>query len=139
MDLRMQHATSSALQLDPHDRTIPTVLRRSAERYGAKPCVSVGATRLSYDEVRDEAARVAGALAGAGINPGDRVVVVSENRWEVLALWLGCAWRGAVFVPVNAASRGAQLEHILGNAAPRAAAVEGNLVGRLAELDRLPD
>ncbi|HSK14915.1 MAG TPA: ATP-dependent acyl-CoA ligase, partial [Gaiellaceae bacterium] len=67
------------------------------------------------------------------------VVVVSENRWEVLALWLGCAWRGAVFVPVNTASRGAQLEHILGNAGPRAAAVEGNLVERLGELDRLPD
>jgi crotonobetaine/carnitine-CoA ligase len=62
-------------------------------------------------------------------------MVMSENRWGVLALWLGCAWRGAIFAPVNTASRGAQLQHIIGNAGPRVLAVEADLSERLVGLE----
>jgi carnitine-CoA ligase len=130
----MRHASTSAVPLHACERTIPILLQRSAELYGEKPCLSSGDLRLTYEQLLVEAARAGGALAAAGVEKGDRVVVISENRWEVLALWLGCAWRGAVFAPVNTASRGAQLEHILGNAGPRIVAVEASLIGRLAEV-----
>jgi crotonobetaine/carnitine-CoA ligase len=70
---------------------------------------------------------MAGALARARIGRGDRVAVMSENRWEVLALWLGAAWRGAVFVPVNPAGRGPQLAHVLRDAGPRLLVLEPHL------------
>jgi crotonobetaine/carnitine-CoA ligase len=132
----MRHASTSAVPVPLHarDRTIPVLLRRSAELYGDKPCVSGGDVRLTYEQLLVEAARAGGALAATRVEKGDRVVVISENRWEVLALWLGCAWRGAVFAPVNTASRGAQLEHILANAGPRIIAIEAGLSGRLAEV-----
>ncbi len=122
----------------PNERTIPLLLERSAELHGDRACLSVGDLHLSYAEVLVGARGYAAELAAAGVEAGDRVAIMSENRWEVLALWLGCAWRGAVFVPVNPASRGEQLEHILVNAGPRVLAVEAGVEERLEGLEHLP-
>lgn len=124
---RPETGGKSALSLSPHERTIPLLLERSAALYADRPCLSVDGRQWSYREVLALAQGQAATLAAAGVEPGDRVVVVSENRWEVLALWLGCAWCGAIFVPVNPASRGQQLEHILVNADPRLLALEAGL------------
>jgi carnitine-CoA ligase len=146
MMARMRHASDASgarsggegLALSPHERTIPFLLVRSAEVYGDRPCLSAGDLRLTYTEVLAAARAHAALLASAGVDPGDRVAVMSENRWEVLALWLGCAWRGAIFVPVNPASRGEQLEHILVNAGPGVLVVEAGLEERLDALGRFP-
>jgi carnitine-CoA ligase len=110
------------------EQTLPRLLERQAAAYGGKPLVRWGDERRSYAATRDAAARTAGALAEAGIEPGDRVAVVSENRLEVLDLWLGCAWRGAVLVPVNTALRGEGLEHVLADAAPKLVFREPNFL-----------
>jgi carnitine-CoA ligase len=115
------------------------LVERAASVYGERPCLGAGHVSLSYEQVQDAARRFAGALAAAGVQPGDRVAVVSENRWEVLALLLGCAWRGAILVPINTASRGSQLEHVLSNAGPRLLAVEGGLQDRLTGLALPPE
>jgi crotonobetaine/carnitine-CoA ligase len=121
------------------ERTIPALLRGSASRHGDRPCLTAGSTQLSYAEVCGVAARFAGRLAAAGVEAGDRVAVIAENRFDILGLWLGCAWRGAILVPVNTASRGAQLEHVLGNAAPRVLVVEPASEPQLDALATLPD
>ena len=41
---------------------------------------------------------------------------------------LGCGWLGAIAVPINTASRGAQLEHILANCGARLLVVERELI-----------
>jgi carnitine-CoA ligase len=71
---------------------------------------------------------------------------MSENRLELLELILGCAWTGAIAVPINTASRGPQLEHILANSGPRLLVVEPALAemfeGRTVQtwrFDALPD
>jgi crotonobetaine/carnitine-CoA ligase len=112
------------ITLTAEERTIPTLLRRAAERYGDRPCVAVGEHRLTYRQTADTAACTAGLLAAAGVERGDRVLVMAENRWELLALWLACAWRGAIFVPVNPAARGSQLAHIVADTDPRVLVAE---------------
>jgi carnitine-CoA ligase len=97
------------------EQTLPALLERQAARYEDRPLFRYGATELSYRAVRELAARSAGRLAEAGVRPGDRVATMCENRIELFELILGCAWAGAIVVPINTASRGAQLEHILGN------------------------
>ena len=67
---------------------------------------------------------IVGAVVQAGervarFTPGDRVAIMCGNRGELLLMILGCAWLGAIAVPINIASRGAQLEHILGNCGAR--------------------
>jgi carnitine-CoA ligase len=115
----------------PSERTLPRLLERQAERWGDKTLLRAGAEERSFAELRAAAAAQAGALASAGVAPGDRVVVLSENRVEVLELWLGCAWLGAVLVPLNTALRGMQLEHVLADSGAKALAAEPELLERL--------
>jgi crotonobetaine/carnitine-CoA ligase len=105
--------------LPVEEQTLPRLLERQADAYGDKTLVRWGDEGRTYREMRDAAARMAGALAEAGIGAGDRVAVVSENRLEVLDLWLASAWLGAALVPVNTALRGEGLEHVLTDAAPK--------------------
>ena len=124
---------SVCLDLATHEQTLPTMLQRAAERHDDRPLLRFGDAAWSYGEVRDDAAGLAGALAEAGIAVGDRVVVMSENRPEVLRLWLACAWLGAVLVPVNTALRGEGLAHVLASARPKAVALESAFRGRVSE------
>ena len=97
-------------QLFPsRERTVPRMLQRQAERHGRRRLASIGGRTLTYAEAKDAAGGYAATLAAAGIEPGDRVAIMCGNRAELLLTVLGCAWLGAIAVPINVASRGAQL------------------------------
>lgn len=125
--------------LEPHERSLPTLLIRQAESLGERTLLSVGGQERSYASMRDATAILAGALAARGIGRGDRVAVMANNCIEMLDAFVACGWLGAIFVPVNAAFRGAQLEHVLRNAGPRAIAIETALLPQLETVERLPD
>lgn len=108
----------------PAERTLSTILRRQAERYGERILLRCGAVEWTYAETAALAARWAARLAQAGVVAGDRVAIVAGNRPEFLAVYLGCAWLGAVATPVNTAFRGMQLAHVLGNARPTLLVIE---------------
>jgi carnitine-CoA ligase len=120
----------------PVERTLPKMLARQAEKFGGRRLVAIGGTSLSFAETAAAAASYAGALAAAGIRPGNRVAIMCGNRAELLLAILGCSWLGAVAVPINTASRGAQLEHILGNCGARLMVIERELTPVLAKLAR---
>jgi crotonobetaine/carnitine-CoA ligase len=116
-------------------RTVPEMLCRQAERHGDRLLFICGGERWTYAEARDIAARHAGMLLGAGIAPGDRVALLCGNRPELLRLILGCAWAGAVSVPLNAAVRGFPLQHMLSNSGAKILAVEADLLPALDTID----
>jgi crotonobetaine/carnitine-CoA ligase len=113
-------------------RTLPAMLERQAERDGGRLLFRAEEGERTGAETREGVARRASGLAATGIEAGDRVAVISENRLEMLELWLGCAWLGAIFVPINPALKGEQLEHVLRDADPK-------LIVREDELQALPD
>ena len=123
----------------PPDRSVPVMLARQAAQYGDRPLLVFGDVRWSYAEVRQIAAAYGGALRRAGILAGDRVALLCSNRPEFMQALLGCAWMGAVAVPINVAARGAQLRHILGNSGARllVTEVEGLAAVRQLEGDAL--
>ncbi len=98
-----------------HALTLPSLLRDQAVRQGDRVWVQAPGGALRYAEAPALAARWAALLASAGVGRGDRVGLMAGNRIEFLALVLGCGWLGAVVVPINTASRGMQLRHILAN------------------------
>src|SRR5436190_19018498 len=130
LQLRAQWSQSFA----PADRTLPAMLTRQAERFAQKPLVTAGDTTWTYAETYEATARCAGTLRSAGIEPGERVAVICSNRIEFLEIVLGCAWLGAVAVPINVASRGPQLQHILSNCAARLLVMEAAYAENLAFL-----
>ncbi|XOT96318.1 AMP-binding protein, partial [Alcaligenes pakistanensis] len=81
------------------------------------------------------AAASASRLSRAGIKRGDRVALLCTNRHEFLDMVLGCGWLGAIVVPINTASRGAQLQHILCNSQASLLVVETDLTPLLADVD----
>ena len=126
---------ASLVSIPPAERTVPEMLRRQAEKFGGKMLVGIGDFVLSFRDAPDVAARSAGLLAKAGVGPGDRVAVICSNRKELVELFLGCGWLGAVIVPINTASRGAQLRHVLENSGARLLAVQAEFLPALELVD----
>jgi crotonobetaine/carnitine-CoA ligase len=119
----------------PAERTLPVMLMRQAERHADKPLVTAGEARWTYAQAAAAAARFASTLRTAGIGAGDRVAIICSNRIELLGLLLGCGWLGAVAVPINVASRGPQLQHMLSNSRARLLVLENEYASNLAMLD----
>lgn len=126
----------------PAERILSTILARQAARYRDRTLFVFGDTRWSYTETASIAAASAGRLMQAGIRAGDRVALMCSNRPEFLEVYLGCAWMGAVTVPINTALRGIQLSHILRNATPKLLVIEQCFMPTIETLERdvaLPD
>jgi acyl-CoA synthetase (AMP-forming)/AMP-acid ligase II len=78
------------------------MLRASVERDGdAEAVVVLDGPRVSYTELRDRSARVAGGLRAAGIKDGDRVAIRSGNGLDWVLAFFGTLMAGGVAVPVN--------------------------------------
>jgi crotonobetaine/carnitine-CoA ligase len=116
-------------------RTLPALLAARAARNGTAPLFSDRATTWTASDALAIAARRAGALAAQGVGRGDRVALLCGNRVEFMEIVLGCGWLGAVVVPINTASRGLQLEHILRNCGARLLVAEAHLVDVVHALD----
>jgi crotonobetaine/carnitine-CoA ligase len=119
----------------PGERTLPAMLQKQARRYGERLLVKAGEASLSFAQAPGFAARFAGTLAAAGMRPGDRVALMCGNRIEFVECFTGCAWLGAIAVPINIAARGPQLQHILNNSGARLLIIETELLGALDHVD----
>jgi crotonobetaine/carnitine-CoA ligase len=104
---------------DAAGRTVPAMLERIAERDGERALLVAGAARWTVADARRAASAWGAALREAGIAAGDRVALLCANRIEFMQAFLGCAWIGAVAVPINTASRGEPLRHMLTNSGAR--------------------
>ncbi|MET3964625.1 ATP-dependent acyl-CoA ligase [Bradyrhizobium sp. S3.9.1] len=129
-------AWACAVTLFPaSDRILSTILTRQAERYGERVLLVAGETRWSFGQTAAIAAASAQALVDAGIRPGDRVALMCSNRPEFLQVYLGCAWLGAIAVPINTALRGFQLSHIFRNSRPALLVVETQFVDAIESVE----
>ncbi len=106
------------------------IVQRQA-RLGDKVLVQGEGRQLTYGQAPAVAAQYAGALAAAGVGEGDRIVAFMSNRIELVELWLGTSWLGAVLVPVNTAFRGAQLNHVMHATQPVLVVTELGLIEHL--------
>jgi long-chain acyl-CoA synthetase len=75
-----------------------------------------GDHRLSYAELDGRCRRLAGALYGLGLAPGDRIGVIGPNSHRYLELYLGIPAAGFVLVPVNSRLAAAEKRAILADA-----------------------
>ena len=73
---------------------------------------------------RDEVAALASGLIGAGIEPGDRVALMSRTRYEWTLIDYAIWAAGAVTVPVYETSSAEQVEWMLGDSGARAVIAE---------------
>ena len=69
--------------------------------------------RYTYAQLQTEAHRLASALLGLGLVPGDRVGIWSHNNAEWVLMQLATAQVGLVLVNINPAYRTAEVEYAL--------------------------
>lgn len=77
----------------------------------------------SYGELRRQVGELRHGLLGLGIEPGDRVAILSANNWFFVVDYLAVLGVGAVAVPLNPASPLAELTHQLAEVGARTAIV----------------
>lgn len=96
------------------------MLRASVERDpGARAISEVGGETLTYGELWERAARVAGGLRAAGLQPGDRAAILLPNGVEwVLAFW-GVQLAGIIAVPVNTRFKEPEVEYVISDSGAR--------------------
>jgi crotonobetaine/carnitine-CoA ligase len=119
----------------PAERILSTILTRQAERYNDRVLLVAGETRWTYTQTAAIAAASARTLIETGIKPGDRVALMCSNRPEFLQVYLGCAWLGAIVVPINTALRGFQLSHVFRNSRPALLVIEAPLLVAIETVD----
>ena len=109
--------------------TIPALLDSAARRFGQRPAVEDGPTRLTYAELFDEARSFGAALVDSGIEPGDRVAIWAFNSAEWIVAVLGLSQAGAVLVPINTRFKGGEAVDILSRSRARALVTVTDFLG----------
>ena len=122
-------------------RPAPQVVLDQAAVRGAQPRFRVrdaaGAwVAVTWAELAAQLRAVAALLAGAGVEPGDRVAVYGANSVAWAAAALGAQAAGAVMVPIYPASTAEQAAYVLDHAECRACFVSGATAARAAEAAR---
>jgi malonyl-CoA/methylmalonyl-CoA synthetase len=86
----------------------------------SRPCFILSdGSRISYGALETGAGRIAARLLAEGVQPGDRVALQAEKSVEGVMFYLGALKAGAVFLPLNAAYTGAEVEYFRADAEPR--------------------
>ena len=98
-------------------------------------------SRITYAELRDSVARLAGGLAAKGVSKGDRVVIYMPMIPEALVAMLACARLGAIHSVVFGGFAANELAVRIDDAEPRAviAGSCGFEPGRIVEYKPLLD
>lgn len=135
-----------------HVRTLPELLRRAVDAHDKADAVRYRRggqyVDISSRELQRQVADVANGLLALGLAPGERVVLLSENRPEWIVADLAILSCGAVTVPVFPTLTADQSRYILENSEARICFVstgeqlekvlavrEGTRIERLVTLD----
>jgi 2-furoate---CoA ligase len=78
---------------------------------------------IPYGELLPRVRRIAGGL---GVEPGERVAVVLDNRLETALVYWACQWAGAVAVPLSWRLSEEELGYCIGDCGARVVVREGD-------------
>ena len=134
LDFHRRSRTRTALRF----RTLLAMLDHAAERYGARPALvarkpSGERVTVGYRELRDRARRTGLMLAGCGVEPGDRVMLIGENSPDWVLAYFAILFAGAIAVPLDPMVSADELRAIGEIAAPKAVIRSAAVARRLSD------
>src|SRR5881227_191481 len=122
-----------ARQLEHFDNLVALFLTRAAEKGDAPFLWAKREDQwrpISWSEAARQVAALAASLKRIGLEPGDRVALVSENRPEWLISDLAIMAAGCVTVPTYTTNTERDHAHVLGNSGARAVIVSNQKLAR---------
>lgn len=108
----------AAREADLPESTLTSLFFEAIDRFGEAPAFqwlrdADSIENISYREALDIVRRAAGGLAAAGVQRGDRVAILSENRPEWALADYACLCSGVIDVPIYPTLGAAQIAFIL--------------------------
>jgi fatty-acyl-CoA synthase len=94
-------------------------LDRAAQAFPQRLAVVDGDVRLTYTEFASRCDRLVTALAGSGVQPGDRVAALCANSHTMLELHQAVPARGAALVSINVRLAVEEMRYILEHSGAR--------------------
>ncbi|OZM73899.1 long-chain fatty acid--CoA ligase [Amycolatopsis antarctica] len=126
---------SPSVAAETEDLTIPGLVRRNAEEYAELPAITglddTGEPTLTWSELRTEIATVAHGLAGLGLEPGDRMLIMASCRPAHFVVDLAATHLAAIPCTAYATLSSDQVRYVARHSAATVAVLEGS-----AELER---
>ncbi|MEN0074758.1 MAG: AMP-binding protein [Paracraurococcus sp.] len=104
-------------------------LQRAARIYPQRVAVIHGRRRLTYAALAERSRRLAAALRGAGIAPGEVVAVLAPNIPEMLEAHYGVPMAGAVLLTINIRLDAASIGFILRHSKAKLLLVDSEFAG----------
>jgi long-chain acyl-CoA synthetase len=133
-------ATATATPALPPFDGLGQLLPRLRARHGDKIALITDERAMTFVELDRESDRVARSLAARGIAPGDRVAILSQNRWEWIVAYHGALKLGAVVNPLNVMVTAEEAVFILTDAGASALVASGERLDAVgAAVVGLPD
>jgi acyl-CoA synthetase (AMP-forming)/AMP-acid ligase II len=109
-------------------------LHRAAQQTPDLPATIFGNRVRTWRESADRVARLAAALRGLGVEPGDRVGILSLNSDNFHEYLLAVPWADAVVNPVNTRWSPAEIAFSLNDCETRVLLVDDTFAGLVPEL-----
>lgn len=121
--------------------TLRQLLAEAAERYEKKPALLSKRDGkyqpISYRELARQVAELATLFGDLGVQAGDRIGVLGENRTEWAVAYLAAVTSGRVVVPIDKDLTSREIRHIIEYAGVRLLCCSGDYVGCF-DGDQLP-
>ncbi len=124
-----------------HGLELLSYLDHCFERFAARPALrreTVVGEQLTYTELRERIEAAATALRAAGVAPGSRVALLSENRPEWVIALLAAFRAGATVVPLDTKLTNSEIAVLLGHAEPHVILASRVQCDRLRDASRSP-
>ena len=115
--------------------SIPALFGAQVARVPQAVAVSFEGRGMTYRELDEASNRLARLLAGRGVGPGQRVVLLLSRSAEAIVAILAVLKTGAAYVPIDPAVPAARMQFVVDDAAPIAAITTTGLRSRLDGCD----
>jgi long-chain acyl-CoA synthetase len=124
-----EYSTPALVDIPPLANAADVIFRRAGEEPGAvimrrKAGADGGWQDVTAGQFRDEVVSLAKGLIAAGIQPGDRVALMSRTRYEWTLIDYAIWSAGGVTVPIYETSSAEQVEWIISDSGARAVFAE---------------
>lgn len=119
-------------------RTLGELLHRSVSKYGEELALTLlGGAQFSYSDVAECIHGVQRELIARGVEPGDNVALLGENRPEWGMAYLSVVSMGAVVVPILPDFSGTEIASIIEHSEAKALIISDSLSNKAPELPTL--
>lgn len=125
-------------------QSVPAILRENARKFGDRTAISYKKNGIyisqTYAEFYERVLLLARGLGKAGVKPGDKVAIFSENRLGWAISDFGIQSAGAITVPIYATNTGKQAAYVINHSEAKVVFVstKGQYEKLLAVKDKIP-